>query len=484
MEKGILTYARDFLVGNWKATDNVAMGVVPMGRMSMSGEALKPGNIESHTKANKGTVYACTDLIGLGVGDTPLRVYITKTGREKSNFKKTITRQVSKERKDEIFRKAVPGTELSRAADLEEVLNGPLVDLLRQVNGYMNAFDSKKLTSANMDLTGNAYWILVRNSFGRPASIWFAPSAYMSVIPDKETWIKGYKYKKGTTEIEYPAEDVVQFKCVSIASQYYGVAPLLACADAYNLENYMLNFEAQMFKTGGNPKVIIWTKNPMTEKEAKRIKESFSHIKDGDAAVMAGSDFQIEQMTSPTSRDMGFQHGLGFARDTIAMVMHVPKSMLTADDVNRATALAQQYHLAKYAISPRCTQIDEKISEQLAPQFDTRYVTLFDNPVPDDIEQEREDRKVNMENAITTINEERARLGLEPIEGGDEILVPVNRVPISEAGSQEEAESAERVAAMALEKVGYPFRWRYPDKGKYPLKKEWHHESDNEEAGR
>ena len=445
--------------------DQVAMGNIPMGNIPMGGVVVHPGDLASQLKANRGTFYACSDLIGLGVGATPLRVYVTFTGREKNTrpFKLLETREVSSCRKDIMIAKALPGSALSRAGDLEEVLNGPLVDLLRNVNGYMNSFDSKKLTSVNLDLTGNAYWVLVRNMLGIPAAIWFVNSAYMSIIPDKDVWIKGYRYKRGSTEIEYKPEDVVHFKCVSPGNQYYGIAPLLACLDAFNLEEYMMNYETQVFKTGGNPKMIIYTKNQVTKEQAERMKAAFKQIPDGDIAVLYGEDFTLHDVNSPTTRDMGFREGLSFARDRIAMCLHVPKSMLTADDVNRATAVAQQYHLAKYAIEPRCTQIDEKITEHLAPQFNERYVVCFDNTVPEDAEQEREDRKVNIDLGITTREEERRRMGLGDPEG--ELLIPADIIPISAAGSVEENETAERIYELAYLKAND--RRRYERKVKY-----------------
>lgn len=445
--------------------DQMAFDNVPMGNIPMGGVVVRPGDLASQLKANRGTFYACSDLIGLGVGDNPLRVYMTLTGREKNNrsYKLLETRELSSTRKDAMIRKAMPGSAVSRAGDLKEVLNGPLVDLLGSVNNYMNAFDSKKLTSVNMDLTGNAYWILIRNMLGIPAAIWFVDSAYMSIIPDKNVWIKGYKYKKGSTEIEYKPEDVVHFKCVSPGNQYYGVAPLMACLDAFNLEEYMMNYETQVFKTGGNPKMIIYTKSQVTKEQGERMKAAFKHIPDGDIAIFYGEDFTLHDLNSPTTRDMGFREGLSFARDRIAMCLHVPKSMLTADNSNRATAIAQQYHLAKYAIAPRCTQIDQKISEHLAPQFNERYVVVFDNPVPEDAEQEREDRKVNIDLGITTRKEERKKMGMGDPE--DELLVPVGMIPISAAGSVEENETAERIYELAYLKA--KDRRRYERKVKY-----------------
>jgi len=460
---GILTRARDFLISGWsgKADGGVAMQVVPIGPTNFRGEPLRPDNMQACLEANKGTVYACTDLLGEGVAATPQRVYVTKTGREKSNFKLLQTRQVSKARKDAIFRKAAPGSRLSSAADLEEVTNGPLVELLYDVNNYMCAADAKKLTVANLGLVGNAYWILLRNQLtgangkGTPASIWFAPSADMSVIPDKDNWIGGYVYKKDTPdEIIYDADDVIHFKKVSPLSQFYGRAPLLACADAYDLEQYMVDFEKSMFKTGGNKRVIIWTKHPLDEKAGNRVKAKFKST--DDTIVLNEQDFglQLTELNNPNTRDMGYDTGLEWVRDTIAMIFHVPKSMLTSDDVNRANSRQGMYEFQKYGLLPYCTLIDETLTEHLAPQFDERLVIISDNPVQPDREQDREDLKVNMQFGVMTPNEARALQGLEPIEGGDELR------PVGTGRQQDEVETAERVYERAVEIAEQKYKYR------------------------
>ena len=442
MDKGLLTYARDVLVKGWKAnTSGVAMGNIPVSGLAFNGEVLVSGNPAQALKAFKGIVYSCTDLRGIGVAKTPWRVYHAKNSREKSIYKRTRIRELSHKQQDEIIAKAQPGTQLSMAEGVEEVLNGPYVDLLRYVNDYTNSFDLKKLTSLYLDLLGDCYWILIRNKLGKPVNIWVAPSEYMKPIADSDVFISGYKYKRGMTEIIYPKEDVIHHKYATPLNQFVGMAPLAAVIDAYNLREYMFNFEKEMFKTGGNPKIIVFTKQPVTKDEAEGIKDRWKHTEDGGIMVTYGGDFEVHESQSLNARDMGYREGIALTRDEIAAAYHVPKSMLTADDVNLATATAQKFFLAEYATSPSCIQIDQKMNEQLSWQFNESLFVLFDDPVPENGEEIREDRKVNMQFNITTINEERGMMGLEPVEWGD---APQQQ----QQGALDTDENAERALAL------------------------------------
>lgn len=457
MRTGVLTHAKNFLVGNWKQNDGIALGSIPTGQLAFNGEVISKENEVAQIRAFKGVVYACSDLRGIGVAKTPWRVYKTKGTTAKSKYKRTITREVPRRRKDEIFAKAIPGSGLSRATDIEEVLNGPYVDLLRNVNDFTNSFDLKKLTSLYLDLTGDCYWALIRNRLGVPVNIWVLPSEYTKPIPDNDIWIKGYKYKRGTTEIIYPKEDVVHFRYPTPLSPFIGMAPIAAVLDAWNLRQYMFNYETQTFKTGGNPKMIMLTKGNVTKAEGDMLKNKYKNTEEGGIAVMGGQDFEFFQPQSFTARDMGYREGIALTRDEIAAAYHVPKSMLTADDVNLATATAQKFFLAEYATSPSVVQIDQKMNEQLSPQFSEQTFVLFDDPVPENREEMREDRKVNIELGITSREEERTLMGLEA--ENDELLVPNNVISIEQARTQSpENEQTELQMVGRVERIIDIFR--------------------------
>jgi HK97 family phage portal protein len=355
---------------------------------------------------------------------------------------------VTRKRKDEIFAKAIPGSELSRAADIEEVLNGPYVDFLRNVNDFTNSFDLKKLTSLYLDLTGDCYWALVRNGLGVPVNIWVLPSEYTKPIPDNDVWIKGYKYKRGMVEIIYPKEDVIHFRYPTPLSPFIGMAPIAAVLDAWNLRQYMFNYETQTFKTGGNPKMIMLSKGNVSKAEANKLKNKYKNTEAGGVAVMGGQDFEFFQPQSFNARDMGYREGIALTRDEIAAAYHVPKSMLTADDVNLATATAQKFFLAEYATSPSVAQIDQKMNEQLSPQFSEQTFVLFDDPVPENREEARADMELQVSLGIISRKEARNLLAMGEPDG--ELLVPDNIITLEQA----EARPAPENGQTELQMVG------------------------------
>jgi len=118
------------------------------------------------------------------------------------------------------------------------------------------------------------------------------------------------------------------------------------------------------------------------------------------------------------------------------------------------TTAIEQY--AKFTISPRCLKVDTKLCEKLCPQFDDKLFLAFDDPVPENREELRVDREVNLSTGMTTINEERAKIGLEPTEWGDQPFIPSNMIPLSEMVSD-----PEKVIQNALDRVSEGMRKKY-----------------------
>jgi hypothetical protein len=73
-----------------------------------------------------------------------------------------------------------------------------------------------------------------------------------------------------------------------------------------------------------------------------------------------------------------------------------------------------------HTILPKLRRIEQKLNEQLAARFDDRLFFAFDNPVPEDKEYHLKEIQTNLSTGLTTINEERAKLGMEPVAWGDE----------------------------------------------------------------
>jgi hypothetical protein len=84
-------------------------------------------------------------------------------------------------------------------------------------------------------------------------------------------------------------------------------------------------------------------------------------------------------------------------------------------------------------IEPRLRRIEETINEKLMPMYDENLFVAYDSVVPDDKAFELTTRTANLGSYVTTVNEEREKMGLDKVAWGDVPLAPPTIAPL---GSQ------------------------------------------------
>ena len=132
----------------------VASGDWDYGRELVSTE-----DFNSMVKAYRSVVYTASKKNATAVASGNLKLYVGKPDKKKKLLLKT--RPISKAMHNYIYEGTNPIQSLScvrKAQELDEVLEHPILDLLTNVNPFMNKFELLELTQTFLELTGNSYW--------------------------------------------------------------------------------------------------------------------------------------------------------------------------------------------------------------------------------------------------------------------------------------------------------------------------------------
>jgi HK97 family phage portal protein len=356
---------------------------------------------------------------------------------------------------------------VAKAAEIEEVLEHPFLDLLSSVNEFQNGFDLIEELFLHFDLTGNAYWVTLNSNLGLPDEIWPLMSQYMKIIPDKQKFISHYEYSISSTEKHIiKPEDMVHFRAVNPRSAFYGIGPLQACVVAADLSMDMNTYEASLMKNSAMPEFAIKLPEnagvpPEKEQErtTKKWVKRFGGIKRAGkpAYLFGGAD--IKQI-SLTPKEMAFLAGHKATMNEIAAVFGVPVSKLTTESVNRANADAGERQYMKDTVRPRLRKVEQKINESLLPKYDPNLFCAFDDPVPEDKEFRLKEQDSHIKNGYSSINEERQIDGLKEVEWGDVPFLPVNLAPIGSSLPEESKQITEKIktvkSSRKLPPLGHP----------------------------
>ncbi len=423
-----------------------------------------------HTLVKKyiGWVYTCANMNATNCAQVPLRLYGQKTNKkQKSRFpvKKVPAGRMK-------FLSSSPSTyrNVVKAVEIEEITEHPFLELLTNVNEFMNGFELLEMMFLSQELTGNAYWKLSFDSgLGIPTDIFPLFPQYMKVIPDKEKFIAGWEYRPTMNEKHIiEPEEIIQFKYVSMKNAFYGYSPLEAIIIAADLSTGMNTYEATLMMNSAVPDYALMLPEEAGEPnpdEQKRMlkdwKKQNAGKKQGGLTILTGGAELKQLALSP--KEMAFLKGREATLNEIAAAFGVPMSKLTSKNVNRANAEAGNAQYQSDAILPRLRKVEQKLNERLLPLYDESLFCAFDNPVPEDKEFKLKERTANLKTGFSSINLERQLEGQEPVIWGEVPLMPQNILPLgteiateSVAIEEVKAKSKANKASLQLPPLGRP----------------------------
>jgi len=397
-------------------------------------------------------VYVVAAKNARAVAAVPLRLYTTKKKNTKLFFE---AKSISSEQKTYLEKNPGLISYLSKGEETVELVEHPFLELMKNVNAFNNEFDLQELTQLYMELTGNAYWYTVRNNLGTPIEIWTIPPQNMWVIPDKKKIIQGYMYRKGTERIPYEREEIIHFRFANPGSSYYGVGPAAAIWSAFKFHHDMRIMENTLLENRGMVEGGVETDNRISDAEFKRMKKEWKQYQ---GASKVGKTLFLDngmhyKRYAAMPKDIVYPTGQKRAVEEIAAAFGVPMSKITTESVNLANAQAGEIQYQRDTILPRLRLKEQKLNERLLPMFDERLFVAYDDPVPANREQELEERKVHLQTGVTVINEERAKLGREPVAWGDRPILPATLMPFGSPGQKEIDEFSELVLRKIKEGV-------------------------------
>jgi len=378
-------------------------------------------------------IYSCCQINASAVASQNLRLYATVDNSMNNKFLHKY-REVSKDElgyiKDKSSVKSL--ARVRSAENVVEIIDHPVLDLLDNFNPFNNSFESFELTSTYLDMIGDAYWWVRKDSFGMPYEVWVLQGQYMRIVPAKgmDTFIKGYLYGKSNMGafvgdkdlIKFKRDEIIHFKTPNPSSLYYGKGAAQAVIGAINRMDAMDTSESARLRNMGRPDFVVNYKGKVDISEIKKIERMWMNSfggpnKDGKIKVM-DEDFDIKELGfSP--RDMEYLSGRVWTLKEISAAFNVPYSMLDSSDAKKATSEIAERVYAKLGVLPRISRIAEKLTEQLIPMYDNsnRMFFMYDNCIPSDKKLMIEENVAYVKTGIITVNEARMKLGMKTLDG-------------------------------------------------------------------
>lgn len=306
--------------------------------------------------------------------------------------------------------------------EMEEIFIHPILDLLYKCNPFQTRSEFLRIAVVNKLLTGEAYWLKVRNSQGVPVELYNLRPDLVTVVRDPNNYIKHYEFNNGRKTVLFAREDVIAFRNPDPMDPLRGISPLQPAKLRIETEEKASQYQRNFFANNARPDFLFVTDESLSPEEREEMKESWNQEHRG--GRNSGRFNILEgglkyQQVSISQREMDYIESMKATRDDIMVAFGIPKGVITSDDVRYNNSQAAIVTFLSETVKPEMQYFVEVINEMLViPDFGREYELFFEDPVPSDRDAKLKEYQAGVDKWLTA-NEIRQEMGLEPAEGGD-----------------------------------------------------------------
>lgn len=316
----------------------------------------------------------------------------------------------------------------------------PLRPVLLRPNDWQTPFEFSQMMMASLLLRGNAYAVILRDGRGRPymlvpinpdrVMLWEAPNGALFWVITRA----GLHEMAVLRDVPYfvPYADVLHWKGLS-GNGLVGISKISANREAIGLASAMEQLASRTIGNGAKPSGVLESDKKITQEIADKLKQRWQDTQGGLSG--AGKLLVLEdglkwKPLSLTFADLQFIASRKYQNNDIANIFRVPAYMIGEDAKSAKVNISQQSQ--EYLNNTLMSYVDI-IEQRYAFTFDLgeEYCVALDlgKILKADIASRYGAYRIGQMGWLT-VNEIRLAENLNPVDGGDQIMRPVNMAPL------------------------------------------------------
>ncbi len=333
----------------------------------------------------------------------------------------------------------------------------PLINLLNRPNPLQSYSEFFNSLFGYVLLSGNAYILKLGAENGAPQELHqLRPDRIVikgsgKPIPERYEYImNGRVHETYEIDQENGFSELKHIKLWNPLDDYYGLSPMSAAAVEVDQFNMASKHNVNLLGNGARPSGAVIFKPqddqgfPVNLTESQRqqlltdLNNRFSGTNNAGRPLLLEGDFDWREMgLSP--KDMDFLNLKHMSATDIAMCFGVPNQLVGVPDAQTYANVAEA-RLALYeeTIIPHLRKLSSDLNEWLVPMFDDRLQLEFDIDAIPALSERRRKIYENVTSAvregIMTRNEAREIIGLQPVDGADDLYISATLFPLTDEG--------------------------------------------------
>lgn len=351
--------------------------------------------VSEATAMKLSTVWACVRVVAETLGSLPLNVY---------------------QRQDNGGKKLAYDHPLQRS-------------LHDTPNEFQTSMVFREQLQAHVMTWGNAYAAIERNGAGDAVGL-------VPMLPDRTTRKVNqsgrgiYETQTAGGAFRLPADDVIHLPGLTFDG-VTGYSVIAHHRETLALAVATREYGSRFFKNDARPGVIVSHPGRLTKQAQENLVNSVEEKTKGlgnkHSTLYLEEGVKVTEVGIPPE-DAQFLQTRDFQRTEIAGIFRVPPHMV--GDLARATFSNiehQSIDFVRNTMRPWCVRWEQEFNRKLFEPGDRHFVEFnLDGLLRGDIKSRYEAYTKAIQNGVMSRNEVRRLENLEPYDGGDEMLVPLN----------------------------------------------------------
>ncbi len=284
-------------------------------------------------------------------------------------------------------------------------------------NPYQDINSFKRNLIIDLLLDGNIFIYYDGNG------LYHIPSNKMTIQTDEKTFIKGYTYEG---QIEYSPSEIINIKENSFYSIYRGISRLNPAEETMALLNRLRQFQLNFFRNGAVPGLVLTTPDVLSDKVKERMMENWTNRYRPEAGgrrpLILDGGLKVDSLSNVNFSELDFQDSCIACEHTILKALGIPPVLFEGGNNVTVSINHRLYYLE--TIIPIVRKINAAFSRFFGYEI---FEDVTDTPALQPALRDQSAYFTGLVNGgIFTPNEARVALGKQPLEGLDDIRVPVN----------------------------------------------------------
>jgi HK97 family phage portal protein len=318
------------------------------------------------------------------------------------------------------------------------VTTSSLSRILKSPNDYDSISDILLNMTRRLYETGEAFAVAIRNNRNEIVELHRMRHGYPIVASDGSIFyhLSGNEIAEQRFDFSapIPARDVLHVKLHTPRHPLKGESPILAAALDLAMSGAALNQQVSFYLNAARPSFMLETDQQLTKEQTEALRERWNAQTQGENAggtpILAWG-LKAKPVTV-TAQDGQLADLLKMTDQNIALAFRMPLQILGIGGTPFASTEALMSAWKSTGLGFALNHIEEAIGKLFGLRgYPEEYLELDTNALLRSSFKELIDALSNGTHRVLAINEARSILGYGPVDGGDEVRVQQQDVPLS-----------------------------------------------------